>query len=404
MGNPEHLNRIHALARAAAIVGGFAFPCLAHAQSTMDASALVHKVQDYYRAASPARFVGVLIQEGTVGGQTQRGEANFVVAAAPGRKFRWEVHNPQQGVVITSDGDSTWTYLSQYQQYVVVPAPPDSAPPGQSPTADATPLGALRRLADIARDPKFLRTDSVMVGGISRPCYVVELLDSSAKPPQGLSHVDPGTYYIGQDIPVVWKLMSSASRDSGAAGPSARFSQTLLVTSGGPDATLPDSTFSYSAPEGAKRVVQFRPPERPGPDYLGKAAMDFTLKDTRGKLWTLSKLKGKVVIVDFWATWCGPCKMSLPHLNKVARELAPKGLVTLAVNVAEPLEKVKAFMVKNSYTFNCLLDSNNQIALTYGASSIPMTIVVDRKGVVADVIVGWGGPDRLRAALMKAGI
>lgn len=125
--------------------------------------------------------------------------------------------------------------------------------------------------------------------------------------------------------------------------------------------------------------------------FEGKPAPDFALTTLDGKDVKLSDMKGKVVLVDFWATWCPPCRKSLPHLQKVSADkaLADKGLVVWAVNAQEEKAKVEKFMTDNKYTFHVPMDPGKAMK-EYKVQGIPTTIVVGRDGKVKNVFVGFG--------------
>jgi peroxiredoxin len=145
-------------------------------------------------------------------------------------------------------------------------------------------------------------------------------------------------------------------------------------------------------------------------DLNGKDAPDFTLTTLDGSTAKLSDQKGKVVVLDFWATWCPPCIKALPHVQKLSadKELADKGLVVWAVNAGEPKAKAEAFLKKNNYTFAVPLDTDNATLKAYEIQGIPTQIVVGRDGKVVHVGVGYGGEagdkkldDAIKAALEK---
>jgi thiol-disulfide isomerase/thioredoxin len=128
---------------------------------------------------------------------------------------------------------------------------------------------------------------------------------------------------------------------------------------------------------------------------------DFSLSDLEGKPVRLSSLKGKVVIMDFWATWCGPCKQSFPLLQKVAEKYRKNpAVVILAIDCwerqptpAATLATVKQFQTSNKYTWQVLLDNEGEVASKYGVTGIPTKFVVDRKGSIAFKSIGFSGPD-----------
>ncbi|SRR5258706_12388499 len=128
---------------------------------------------------------------------------------------------------------------------------------------------------------------------------------------------------------------------------------------------------------------------------VGKPAPDFTLQTLDSKEVKLSELKGDVVVLDFWATWCPPCRKSLPHLNKVAndKDLAEKGLKVYAVNCREGKDKAEAYLKKNNLELNVPLDSNGATMKDYMVKGIPTTVIVGRDGTVKKVFVGFGGEE-----------
>jgi peroxiredoxin len=137
---------------------------------------------------------------------------------------------------------------------------------------------------------------------------------------------------------------------------------------------------------------------------VGSPAPNFTLKDLDGQPAALSQFKGKVVFLDFWATWCPPCKMSLPHTQATSqRDEAKKGdLVVLGIaGFNEGADKIRPFMKENSYTFRTLLDNHgNEVAQDYQVQGIPTFVVVGRDGKVTYIASGYG--DQTAAQIDKA--
>jgi peroxiredoxin len=124
---------------------------------------------------------------------------------------------------------------------------------------------------------------------------------------------------------------------------------------------------------------------------VGKAAKDFSLKTAEGKSVKPSDFKGDVLVMDFWATWCPPCRESLPNLNRLSSDpdLAKRGLRVVAVNSQETADTVKTFVDKNHYGFTVALDSDGEAERDYSVSGLPTTVVVGRDGVIRKVFVGF---------------
>ncbi len=150
------------------------------------------------------------------------------------------------------------------------------------------------------------------------------------------------------------------------------------------------------------------------PDYLEalsklnktdelRAKADFTLKDITGHTWTLSSLKGKVVVVNFWATWCPPCRKEMPDLEILANRYKKKGLVVLAIS-NEKDEIVKAFIKKTKYTYPILLDPAGETNKAYSIDGIPKTYFYNRKGALVAQAIDMRTMDQFKKLLLRTGL
>ena len=134
---------------------------------------------------------------------------------------------------------------------------------------------------------------------------------------------------------------------------------------------------------------------------VGKPAPDFELDLLDGKKFRLSEHKGKIIVLDFWASWCGPCLQVMPQVDKVADEFADRGVELVAVNLEETEDRIQAALDRLKLKMTVALDRNGRTAEKYGATSIPQTVIIDRNGKVVRLFVGGGARfgDQLRAAL-----
>ena len=135
------------------------------------------------------------------------------------------------------------------------------------------------------------------------------------------------------------------------------------------------------------------------------SARDFSLplagSTNPGATQSLSGLKGKVVFLNFWATWCGPCRDEMPSMESLYNRYKDKGLDILAVNCQENETEVLAFMRNHGLTFPAALDTDGRISASYGIQAIPTTFLINREGNIAVRLVGsinWDTP-KIHAAL-----
>jgi peroxiredoxin len=126
----------------------------------------------------------------------------------------------------------------------------------------------------------------------------------------------------------------------------------------------------------------------PGPK-VGEIAPDFMLKKFEGDTISLADYRGKVVFLNFWATWCPPCVEEMPSMEMLYQKLQGREFEILAINVGEEGEKIiRPFMGKHSLTFPVLLDPNKKIYGLYGLTGIPETFIIDKNGIVDSKIIG----------------
>src|SRR5438105_3434522 len=124
------------------------------------------------------------------------------------------------------------------------------------------------------------------------------------------------------------------------------------------------------------------------PPLVGSPAPEIVLKDLQGRDVKLSDLRGKVVLVNFWATWCKPCKEEMPAMQASYDKLRDKGFVVLAVNELEDTARVAEHIRTHGHTFEVVMDHNNQVANIYGVVGLPASFLIDPQGIVRERISG----------------
>ena len=136
---------------------------------------------------------------------------------------------------------------------------------------------------------------------------------------------------------------------------------------------------------------------------VGNPAPDFKLDLLDGTPFHLAETKGEIVVLDFWATWCGPCLQTMPQIERVTDEFRDKGVRLVAVNLQEGADEIKAMLDRHKLHPTVALDRDGVVADRYAAMAIPQTVIIDREGKVARLFIG-GGPrfdETLRTALTE---
>ena len=130
----------------------------------------------------------------------------------------------------------------------------------------------------------------------------------------------------------------------------------------------------------------------------------FTATTIAGEKFSNASVKGKVVLLDFWTTWCPYCNEEAAIVDKLGREFADKGLIVLAINVAESKKKVKAHLERHPRTSHIVLMDDTNLAAMYQATVYPIYVVIDREGKIAGEQRGAAGEGALRRLLSRGGL
>jgi len=139
-------------------------------------------------------------------------------------------------------------------------------------------------------------------------------------------------------------------------------------------------------------------------DENGEPAPRFRAKTTTGEQFNNDSIKGKVVLFEFWTTWCKYCEQESSLVDDIAREFSGKGLIVLAVDVLEPDQKVKKYLVDHPRTVPIVLTKDTNLAAMYNAQVYPIYVVIDRDGNIAAEQRGAAGERALRRMLKRAGL
>ena len=367
---------------------------------------LLRRVAERYRDIQSCDLRARVQYEIGAGASQQKLDVTFVLAAARPGRLHEEIRGAQQGSLRVSNGAQTWMYfetLGQYTREETAPPDPTAVDSAMIASGHAGLTGNLlylyRRLGTGLRSARTLRQESLTVGEASKPCVVVE---ASYEHPSADTEEQPRLLWIDPERALVLKSQFVVRQKVGDQ----IVERKEVVTYSRVDLDTPvaDSLFAFRPPPGATEVAQFSMPGAKEQNLSGRGATDFTLKDLAGKAHSLKGQRGKVVLLDFWATWCGPCRMQMPKVDMLSREFRNKGLVVFAINEGESVAAANAYLKKNRYTTMALLDGDQAVGRSYQVTGIPTLFVIDRRGTIVAHYVGVHTEESLRAALKKAGI
>jgi thiol-disulfide isomerase/thioredoxin/outer membrane lipoprotein-sorting protein len=295
-----------------------------------------------------------------------------------------------------SDGISAHQYNGKTNEYSTLVKDKDGS--------YSSALGSVSNLTDIENGPKIAsdsKTSRVTINGKQYVLTVVETpfpaaQDGSAQSLLTSWYFDPATGLPAR------KTVSVKTKDGEKGTQEFDFSNWTL------NKKISPNTYAWNHPAGSKAHVDL-----PKPKLLGKGdiAPEITAVAPNGSSVKLSDLKGKVVVVDFWATWCAPCQASMPHLDKVYKQVKNQDVVVLAVCVWDNKESFDRWILNKMgvYSFPVAFDSAGRSGITaatpYGVTGIPAQFVIGKDGIIAGASVGYGDGDTdLEKNLAAAGV
>jgi peroxiredoxin/outer membrane lipoprotein-sorting protein len=366
---------------------------------------LAERVAQRYATLESYYLQGTFLFAMEVAGTSQEFRAPFIEAGGTRGRMRLEIDHDELGSLIVSDGEATWTYFKAMGQYRKNAAVPIEGTGGGHTGGAASPAASgsfLRMYTAVAAEtvtPREVGTDSVRCNGRTVGCAVIEL--THAVPDTSGVRLGPDTLWVDPEAALVLKSVHRVTGQMQGMTSSSRMELAYHTIRMGE--APPEELFVFEPPAGAQEVDDFTMGGASRPDLTGTEAPDFRLSDLKGKPHRLANYRGKVVLLDFWASWCEPCRKELPTIEKLHREYGGKGLVVLAVTYQD--EKVaRSFMKKYGYTFTVLTDVEGSAFDQYAVSSIPVTVVIDREGRIAAHIIGYQGENALLSSIREGGI
>ena len=370
-----------------------------------DTTDLLKKVSDTYRDLKSYHFQIHLLTEIQSESIWKSLETDLDVSISGPARSRIVMSGALGELQSFSDGNTTWTFLPELKQYRRRTGPGATENP-EPPTDRASYLAGVAtgmvsqygKLSEQVRSAKVLRKESLRVGDRTVECWVVEADSDFPTEDQRTSR----TYWIDPTRFLVLKAIQSTRYEAGADGGPLETRITTTFQQANTEGAFPQTWFTFDPPPGTKEVAEFRF-QAGGQGLIGQEAEDFKLKDLAGKEVHLKSLRGQVVLLNFWASWCGPCRLEMPVIEKLHQQFKEKGLRVFGIN-DEDIETIREYVNEYEYTFPSLIDEEQEIARLYGIRGIPTMVVIDRKGTISHYRVGLSREGELRLWLRKAGI
>ena len=344
---------------------------------------------DAYNNLKSLSVAGTIDLSAEIDGQSAHHHAAFKGAYGGGDKFRHEVVDD---VIASCDGAKVYVFQPKANLFTQADAPDDGTipQPVQSLLMAQDPSLALALSGDASGQLLAGATASQ-----AQPDGTIQI----SYPDHDLSlTLDPATHLIQ-------RLVMDESRGLRQRGADVKTAMiTIDYSATTPNAKLSPADLTFTPPPTADEAPPFAQPKAAvlANDLVGKPAPSFHLNQLDGGAVSNADLKGSVYILDFWATWCGPCRQSLPGLNKIYDDRKAAGLKVFAVNEQEDAPTVKQFIGQTGLTIPVLLDSDGSVGQAFGASAIPETVVIGKDGNVRNVFVGSGNEDGIAAAADSA--
>jgi thiol-disulfide isomerase/thioredoxin/outer membrane lipoprotein-sorting protein len=372
-----------------------------------DAKTLYERAQATAKSFHSLQFAVEMTMEPGLPGAPMNMTTEMSSAYLNPGKTRTEAKAAGATFLDVSDGENTWVYSSVGNQYAKIPA-------AQGPGAVMAAMGVnLPDMSSIHTSHKTIGEDSIEIEGQKHDCWIVEVQIGEVPLPVPSAQNGRTQPKITNAVMRSWidkklglDIETTLVMSMQMGGPDIKMRQKIVKKSIRIDQPIDEALFTFTPPPGAAEVKELKlaGPVAAKPELTGKPASAFEVQSMEGKTFSLAALKGKVVLLDFWATWCLPCRRSMPALDKIALDFKDSGLVILGVNSGEDREVVDAFLKKTPLGYPAVLSGESGILEAYRVTAYPTFVLIGRDGKIVANEIGFRDEDQLRQMIDRAGL
>ena len=361
------------------------------AEISPEAQALLDQISAAYGDVDALELTGSISTNIDVDGMQENSTTKFDSSFQAPNRFR---HSAEDSLIVGSTGEKVFVYNPATKEYLMSEAPADSGVTGLPPMIpeilqSQNPSLLFAVLGDPTSDfsrlfGKIEKAEDTTIDGLTHPTLKLAATEGEG---DFTLVFNPKTHLLKQfrvDMKPI--LVARGASEVKAAEIVIDYS---AVKS---EVTFGDDSFAWVPPEGARDVREARQSGQGdgSPGLVGQPAPDFQLNSVEGRTVSLADLNGKIVVLDFWASWCPPCIKSLPHMGDLYLQKRDEGVEIFAVNMAESVDTVEAFLKSKELNIPVLLDKDGSVANQYNVASIPQTVVIGKDGIVKNVFKGFG--------------
>ena len=374
---------------------------VAAAASGQTAGEIVKKSAATYQSLKSYRFEAQVVEENVRGDSQSRNLTTRIAVAGPLTLRRIELKGGRAAALRVYDGQTVWDFRPAPNQF----ARSDQAtyePPYETLNLIGDPVDTYKTADESAVDARLLREETIEAAGGQRSCWVVGI--PLQRPAGGPILERSTTYWIDKSSYLVLKESQYTKMKPPASDvPQSHMIAATYTVARVNEPELED-LFHFQPPQGASEVAEFAGPVGPGQPLPNTPSPDFVLRDLEGKEASWSSFKGKPVLVNFWATWCEPCREEMPKIQEVQRLFGEKGLIVLAIDAGETPEVARKYIEEHGYTFRVLLDHDETVYGKFKVFGLPALFLIGRDGNMSVQFRGYRSGLDFREELKKIGV